>query len=296
MASTGLEALKASIERAKTKQSGGYNGKLNYFFWKEDDKQLVRFLSDDVINALFYEWVQTADGKSTRDFICAPDYFADHPTETNWRGEDWVLKYGGQTRDYNTKQLVAPKPREMTVGLAVIREEYSDGGKPAVRDLVEEIDVKGTKFKAKRYGVIKQLQSNFWSSLMVYYNRYGTICDRDYEITRTGGGKDTKYHFLALDPIPELDSEEKVQKAYGYGVKQKADDKNRFLYCPQTLREWADNYASEERAKFWILGDGKQAPVSRSSDDDVVANEPTPDTVDGDQTDEFDALRQSLRT
>ena len=30
------------------------------------------------------------------------------------------------------------------------------------------------------------------------------------------------------------------------------DDPERFLYCPQTLKEWAENYCGEERVKFWL--------------------------------------------
>ena len=285
MAKTGLAALKDSIERGKTKFSGGGGGRLNYFAWKEDgDKFVVRFLTDDVITTRFYEWVMTKDGKSTRDFISAPDYF-DNPTT------DWVQKYQGQSRDFKTKQLLPAKSREMTVGMAVMREEYTDSeGQPAVRDKLDKTEVDGTKFDTRWFGIIKQAHGNFWDNAMVYYSRWGTLCDRDYEITRTGKGVDTKYHFLALDKDPALKNEAEVQKAYGYGAKRPEGDPKRFLYVPQTLKEWCDQYASEDRARYWL--DGAAAAAAPVVDDSVY--EETPQGTDADTTDEYEALRQSL--
>lgn len=274
---TGLKALKESIDRSKARAAGGGspNGALKYYTWKNDgDKFLIRFLTDDVITTDFYEWVVGKDGKATRDFI------------KNETGEDWVQKYNGQSRDYKTKTLGPARARELTVGMAVMREEYSKDGKQAIRDKIEKVEVDGTEYDARYFGIVKQSHRNFWKNVMVYYNRFGTICDRDFEVTRNGAGKDTDYSFFALDPVPDLANEEAVQKAYGYGVKVEADDPKRFLYVPETLSQWADRYSSEDRAKYWLEG-------AVTTHDHYAGEEPEPD-IKADTTGEYDDLRASL--
>lgn len=286
MAKTGLAGVKESIDRAKSRQGGG-GGNLRYFTWKDGDKHVLRFLTDDVITTHFYEWVLGKDGKATRDFISAPSYYEDDP---NWKGEDWIQKYGGQSRDFKTKMLQEAKSRELTVGLAVKREEYSNDGKQGVRDVLDKIEVNGTSYASRFFGIVKQSHGNFWGDLLVFYNRYGTICDRDYEITREGDGKDTKYRFFALDPDPELPDAATAQAHYGYGKKHDADDPKRFLYVPQTLTEWAEFYASEDRAKYWLEGTPTRPT---GSDGDESATE-TSVSTDADTTDEFEELRKQL--
>jgi hypothetical protein len=296
MPRTGMSSVKESIDRAKNRVSISNNGRLNYFTWKDGDKFVVRFLTDDVLTANFYEWIATNDGK-TKDFIVAPDYHSDDPS---WKGEDWVLKYGGKAKEFKSKQLVDPKAREVTVGVAVLREEKVKDGKPVVQDHFEKIDVGGTSYDSRWFGIIKQSHGNFWSHIMAYYNRYGTICDRDYEITREGDGKDTKYHFVPVYEDPTLPDAAAVQKQYGYGKKFADDDPTRFLYVPQTLAEWGDQYASEDRAKFWLTD--REGAVSTSTPvaapnglgefrPETTAN---PVVAEVQNSDDFDALRAKL--
>jgi hypothetical protein len=66
-----------------------------------------------------------------------------------------------------------------------------------------------------------------------------------------------------------------VQKFYGYGKpwpKRPADDakaaerqewEDRFLFCPQTLQQWAEDFSSEDRIKHWLSpADGSAPPAA----------------------------------
>lgn len=289
MAKTGLAALKETIDRSKSRISSG-SGRLNYFTWKDGDKFTVRFLTDNVITTNFYEWVQTNDGKA-KDFISAPDYFGDGR-------EDWMQKYSAQQRDFKSKQLVPARSREMTVGMAVLREEVSKGNKVAVQDQMETLTVDGSTYPSRWFGIVKQPHKIFWNNLMAYYGRYGTICDRDYEISREGAGLDTTYHFVPVYEDPALPDEAAVMALYGYGKKAAEDDPQRFLYVPRTLEDWADYYASEDRAKYWLTPkDGSPVTPTDSRSGLTEFKEATtsnPVEADVQTADEFDALRAKL--
>lgn len=236
----GLTALDTAINKQQ-QQAGSFGPRLNFITWKDGDKKILRFLSNEIILGEFAEWVQTADPKKTADFLIDPD------------GTNWVEKFGGLSREFGTGNLVSPSLRKMGVAVAVVREERPAGnGRLEVVDHNTDIEVEGKHFAGRQFGIIKQSLGNFWQQFQGMSNRYGTICDRDYEIIRRGKDKTTRYDIAPIDPVDELRELEALQARYGYGRPFKDNDPDRFLYCPQTLEAWAEYYSSEERARFWL--------------------------------------------
>lgn len=244
--------------------SGGAPGRyLNYFILKDGESKIVRFLTDgpDVVAVKFHEFIQDRNGKF-QNFVYAPDF--------NGGGEDWVVKYGGKTTDYTTKQLVDSRPRERTVGIAVEREEYpvDEGGRRITKTqdkLVTFEGKDGKTYNARNFLVVKQYVK-FWTMLGSYFDEFGTICDRDYKITRTGSGLDMVYSIIPKSPDPDWNNDgtslAALRKLYGYGTGTDMDgneltteSEDRFLYCRETLPEWLENQASEERVRFALVGE-----------------------------------------
>ena len=254
---TGFEAVKASVERAKN--SGGGGGYLNYFGWKDGDRKIIRFLTDEVITCDWYDFVVTRDGKNAGSFP--------NPLQVGYE-EDFVRKYGGLTKKDN--QLVPAVAHERTVGVAVLREERPvtrDGqSRTEVTDAIQELEISGTKYDSHFFGVVGQSYRNFWATVVGYFSRYGTICDRDYEITRVGTGTDTQYTIIPCDPIDGLRTTEEVQKHYGYGVTRSPEDKDRFLYCPTTLASWIKEQGAEEYIKTRLGNDTASSMTSNTSE------------------------------
>lgn len=301
MASVGFAGMQKAAAAA-AQGGGGYSGRLGYAKWESGQTLILRFLSDDPLTVDFYEFVADNQGK-TQNFIVAPDLHADDP---DWKGEDWVLKYGGMSKEYGTQNLSTPTPKTRTVAVAVLREEVARevDGKTVIeyQDVLREIEVKGEKYPAREFLLVKQAYKNFWSPIIGYYHEYGTICDRDYKITRQGGDKETTYHIIPKREDADFDLTA-LQTRYGYGTGQDADGKaltpespDRFLYCPQTLMEWAEYYSGEDRVKFF-LGDAKAEaapahastparPSSAGSDEAQAA--PPPSATD------FSSLRARL--
>ena len=271
---TGFQVLQKAIEDSKKASSSGpIGGVRNYFSWKSGDRKIIRFLTNDIITADFYEWILTNDGK-TKSFLIDPD-----------KG-DFVEKYAsaepglGWRRNPKTQQLEPRKTRKLTVGMAVLRDEKpapGDGGGTTFSDYFYEIDIKGEIYPARYFGIIQQSHGNFWDQLVGFHKRYGSICDRDYEITRTGAALDTKYQIVPLDPIEEMRDLAAVQRLYGYGAPwpSRPEDgaseaevdrwRHRFVFCPQTLAQWAEQFSSEERVKYWLTPVSDQGSAQRVS-------------------------------
>lgn len=307
MAKVGFEA--AQKAGTAPKGGGGHSG-LGYASWKDGDTLILRFLTDDPLTVDFYEFVNVTnpeaipEGKTaaTQSFIVAPDL---HSGDPNWKGEDWVLKYGGKCKEYGSSELSTPIPRTRTVSIAVLREEVTRkvDGKTVVeyQDVLREIDIKGEKFPAREFVIVKQSYSNFWEQIVGYYHEYGTICDRDYKITRHGSTTDTSYIAIPKREDPDFDLKA-LQAKYGYGTGADADGNpltadspDRFLYCPQTLQEWAEFYSNEERVKRFLGG----TPVAASGMDEfhpATTSNPVADEAQAapPSTTDFGSLRARL--
>lgn len=265
----GLSALETPAKSGGS-GGGGMGRYLSYFILGDGETKTVRFLTDatDLVAVKFHEFIQDKNGKF-QNFVYAPDYHGG--------GEDWVAKYGGKTTDYNTKEPVDSKPRERIVGIAVEREEIQveENGRKVIKtqDKLLTFEGKdGKTYPARNFMVVKQYNA-FWRQLAGYHQEFGTICDRDYKITRTGTGRDIVYSIIPKTPDPDwnLDgtSMTALLASYGYGTGQDMDgqpltmeSEDRFLYCRETLKEWLDNQASEERVREALVGGDEIMAVS----------------------------------
>lgn len=302
---TGFGAVADAIKRASTRQTGqgGTPQGLPYFGWIDDDDKghktrVIRFLTDEVILCKFYEYVVCNDSK-TRDFIFGPSLDKDL--------HDYVMEYGAKMRPQKNGPLKDPTTREMTVNVAVLRKEVPDPNRPGrtmVIDYMEKrkvrepifvldsdgklqkdkddnwvvkkdkdgnVEFKEVELDARWFGIVKQGNKNFWNNLLAYHQRYGTICDRDYEITRNGNDQNTFYGIIPIDQDPDLDTTEKVQQFYGYGVESLPNDPDRLLRCPLTLPKWAYNLAGEARAKRWLSEVKEEGQTSASSSESAAS-------------------------
>lgn len=260
---SGLQALNDAISKAEEKaeaaRAATTGGNLVYFNWKAGEKKVLRFLTDATITEEFYSFIIDKTGQ-TKTFMVDPAdphrlsrYMSPAP------GIGWRKNFAGGVPDQ-------PKTQEMTVGVAVLRQEVSGpDGKMVIEDVLQDRVVDGITYPSRVFGIVQQSTKLFWHTLGVScYKRYGTICDRDYEITRIGEKFDTRYDVIPLPEVPELMSPEAVQEFYFYGQEWDEKDANRFLKCPQTVEQWATYFASEDRYKHWLVPDGAVAPAAGS--------------------------------
>lgn len=260
---SGMQALQDAIEagkkRAEAAQSGG--GKyLGYINWKAGEKKIVRFLTDDLITEEMYDFIVNNQGKTSNFLV--------DPTD-----RDRLKRYMSPTpgigwrKSFATGALEEPKPTVKGMCVAVVRREVpAAGGKMQIEDFLYDKEIDGQTYPARTFGVVIQGVNNFWHTLATScFSRYGSICTLDYEITRSGDGRDTKYSILPLPEIPELNTIEAVQDFYFYGKgawdvpegdeeakKRLLSDNTRFLKCPMTIHQWAADYCSEERHKYYL--------------------------------------------
>ncbi|QZE10506.1 ssDNA binding protein [Mycobacterium phage ScoobyDoobyDoo] len=270
MAKTGLKAINDAIAES-SKGGGGFSGRLGYFNLKPDESIALRFLTDvdDILTVDFYEFIQDNKGKS-QNFVVRPDLLDDP------NAEDYVLTYGGMQKDYGSTDLTEPTPKTRTVALAVVQREVvteNDKGRKVVtyEDEWVDIETKNGTFEGRQFIVVKQAYKNFWSPLVGFYDENGTLCDRIYKIKRNGKGTDTSYSFMEKQIDPEWNhdgsSYKELHERYGYGTdKSSVPEDERFAYCPQTLTEWAEYMASEDRVKFF-LGDASDRDEETSGAD-----------------------------
>jgi hypothetical protein len=263
------DAITSAEKRAEAARSGG-GSRLNYFNWKSGDTKVLRFLTDELITAQFAEFIMTSTG-TTQNFMIPPN-------DPHILGRYQSPSPGiGWKQNFKTKALEEVKTREVGVGIAVLRDQKPDPetGKLVVEDYLYEQEIEGVNYLTRHFGIVQQSVSNFWHTLVVScFNQFGSICDRDYLITRSGQNFDTKYSIIPLNPDPDLDTTEKVKQFYFYGAGFDKDDPQRFLKCPQTLNQWAEYYAGEDRFKYWLTpGEGADAPDKKK--DKPAAQVPT---------------------
>lgn len=257
---TGIVNLQKEIEkadqRAKAATSGASGSSLGYFNWKPGDKKILRFLTDAVITEDFYDFIVDKEG-GTKTFLVDPTdparikrYMAPTP------GIGWQKEWG-------TGNLREPQPRQLGVGVAVLRTERpDDSGKLILEDYVYDKDIEGTNYHCRFFGIVQQSVSNFWHTLATTcFSRYGSITTVDYLIERQGEGRKTKYSIIPLPEVAELSTPESVKQFYFYGAEWNKEDPNRYLKCPQTLDKWAEYFSSEERHNFWLTPDDGSAPA-----------------------------------
>lgn len=277
---TGLSAMQTALDDAEAKaeaaRSGGSFGpSLNYFSWKDGDKKILRFLADDMLIEDVYDFIMDNQGKM-KTFMVDPD--DPHRLQRYMSPSPGI----GWKQDFKTRQLVEPKTRKIGACVAVLRTEVVRDGKTVIEDEVYDKTIDDVTYQMRTFGVVNQSLPNFWHPMAKgFARRYGTICDRDYEITRDGNGIDTKYSIIPLDPDPDLDTPEKVAAFYFYGQPWDKEDPLRFLKCPMTTVEWAQYYSSEERHKHWLTPTGGSLAQQASGNEGI--NEFHKDTTHNDE-------------
>ncbi|MGW9067869.1 hypothetical protein ACWGQT_00255 [Streptomyces yangpuensis] len=80
-----------------------------------------------------------------------------------------------------------------------------------VRDKVDEVDEldaddkpTGVKLRYPRIIIVNQPMKGFFANLKALHGLYGTVCDRDFSVTRDGTGTDTNYKIVPIDPVPDV--------------------------------------------------------------------------------------------
>lgn len=282
MFQTGFSAIANTADRAKKSGSGPF---LRYVLWEPEETKVIRFLTDDIITANFYEFVQNSSG-GISDFIVLPGREKLFHSFINPETGVGMVKGMGDQRG----QLVPPKPRVRTVAPVVIQTEESDG----VHDSLREFSVNGSDYTGRDFGIVKQSEKLFWKSLSLYNARYGTICDRPYEIKRVGKGIDTDYSIIPLDKDADWTDNAAgvaaLQEKYGYGRQRDRDDPERYMSIPMTLLEWAERHASEERMRELLGGGHYDAPQAIPADEAQA----TPASQSPSSDDTFNDLRSRL--
>ena len=264
----------AVAKTAEKQASGGGGGGqfLQSIYWQdkanskpEDREKVVRFLTDDIVTAKVYGFVKGGPKGNGRDFASPYSLYDEDGTPNfDWVPEmsDYFLDNKILIPDYSGKATPADKiAREQAFGLVVLREEVEaeiDGRRRRIvqdkivhREWEKDGEVK--VYDGPVYGFVKQGFPNFWSILVGFYNRYGTLTDRDYVITRQGNDKNTKYHIVPLDKDPELETPEQLAERYD---------------PPQDLSDLLKRMCDPEQAKAWVEAvpsDGAEVEDSSSS-------------------------------
>jgi len=286
---SGFDAVEEAIERQKN--SGGSGDFIPYASWKDDRdgagqeyQKVLRFLPFPVITCASYDFVPCDDGKS-RSFISGPSLGI---TDPEYR--DFIAENGIQIPDFN-KVMKPPKAKEITLGMAVLREEVTemvDGrAKRVIRDKIVErtwTDKDGQEHteKGPQLLIVKQAHKNFWSMLIAYNNRFGNIFDRDYIIERRRNDKDTSYSIISGDPDPELLDEQAILDRYK---------------PPVTLEEWVLSMAKTSRMEEYLKGRAsgtatvQTTPLTTS---DTAEDTPDEAQVRASENSRFSSLRDQM--
>jgi hypothetical protein len=209
-------------EKESNANSGGRRG-LDYFGLKNDkDSTVVRLLTDhdDWPYVEQHSFVPTkAAPKGAENWpksmtsVCRKDpAFGGHYTDCYICDQKIKNNFG---------KLATPRVRvwALAVERELVRGDGSEAlGGPAkngivvgIRDKIDEVDAldadgkpTGEKLKYPRIIVINQPMKGFFANLKALHGLYGTVCDRDFQITRDGVGTDTNYKITPIDPIPDV--------------------------------------------------------------------------------------------
>lgn len=256
----------AAVEEAINKASQGYARAahpvdiLGPVFVKDGKTVVVRFLSNNIITIPFHDFVTTASGKP-KDFVCT--------THLEGALRRPCMICDTMTREKDGVQ-VPLRPREATtVGIVVVK-EYDKAARAnidvlrEVELLVDPSDPEGAvnKVKAPTFGVIKQ-GSKFWTTINGYFQKYGTIVDRDYDWSRTGTGLKTA-HTIIPNATDEWATAEDLWDHYDIPAIDGFKDP-----IQGRLVDWIERRGSEEYFDRHLKG------IATDSDDDDVADEPT---------------------
>lgn len=213
------DAEKAAADAAKARRNTGPD----YFSLKEDGEQtVIRPVTDhdDWIWVGQHSFVPTKPGPKNAEkwppsmtSVCRHDaafsghysdcYICDNKLKNSFGKVSfpqirvWALAIERElVRGDGSELLGGPSKKGVVIG---------------VRDKIDEVEETGTDGKPTgnvltypKILVLNQPMKSFFGSLKALHGLYGTVCDRDFVITREGKGTDTTYRINALDPIADL--------------------------------------------------------------------------------------------
>lgn len=147
------------------------------------------------------------------------------------------------------------------------------GFKDAIRK-VAETDEKGEptgkEIEERALVVVNMAPNNYFNALTAIAQVYGTVCDRDYVVKRSGKGTDTEYANIALSETPNLKPGTESWKRYETAIEEQSLDLGTLV---------ADRASDEYYGRFWDpaykVGETKatdgstQADVPAKADDGV---------------------------
>lgn len=265
---SGFDAITRVVKEQNERRaqfSAGFKG-LSHWGWKAEqedgDAKIARMLSNRPVVIKMHNMFKCPDGKR-RDFICANALKGGKA----WDCPICKIKYADGK---------SPWPSEQGLMLAAYREEKpKEGGGLEVVDwfrrnedgssqeLVIKIgDVEHKDKDVPWIGLIKQSVGNFWSGFNAYYARYGSVVDRDYQITRSGSKQQPNYVAIPLDPIEGLKTEEEVRARYAVALKHH-----------MSLVDYIESYGSESYYGKFITGDA--GAVDQSHDNSNTSSTST---------------------
>ena len=279
-----------SAKKRSVGSGGGFPGAgLGYYNWKPGDKKVLRFLADDVITEEMYDFIVDKTG-STKHFLVDP---SDPGRLDRYRAPSPGIGWRNLPR---SSKFEPPKARMIGAAVAVLRQEVpGPDGRMVVEDVIFDKEVNEQNLQARHFGIVTQGMPNFWRQLIKgYFKRYGTLTDRDYEITREGASLDTTYNIVPLDVDPDLDSPDKVRAFYFYGQPWDENDPQRFLKCPMTTVEWAKYYSSEDRHRHWLEPDESTPAGGNGIGEFHPATTSNPDEAQAAPNTQFSSLKETL--
>lgn len=226
-------AEQAEQMQAESRPSGGKFKPVDWFGLKDKETIILRFLDDEP------DWLSVMQHAFTLTRPAPPDY----PEDRTWPKQmGAVCRATKQLAHlfpdgcYICDEMHIKRPNPKTKNnrwypavrlwaRAVVREEVrattaaeaerfgvAIGAVAGYRDAeyeVEETDAEGkptgNKVMKKRVLVINQALKNFYGQLKAYANVYGTVLDRDYQITRKGEGQQTDFDIVSMNPITRSD-------------------------------------------------------------------------------------------
>lgn len=278
----------AAAEKADQEQrASAFGPRLNYFNLKKDGETTVlRFITDSP------EWIWVRQHNMAPTKTQGPDsklpkfMTAVCRNDKAFRGmyESCYLCDNPPPDTFKKGELQKPKPRIWA--LAVEREIVTENGERGVTDVIETVkDKDGKEYDRLKIVIVNMPLYGFFSHIQGMYSVYGTICDRDIQITRSGTGKDTEYRIVAHDPTPDHKPGTESWELYTLSlqdqgvnldqiVAEKATDE---FYGRMFDPNWVDPNAKE--------GEGQQAAPQQngSAPNEVPADQLWPDHPMGEE-------------
>lgn len=202
----GAEAAK----EAASKSGGSAFARTHFFGIKDGERAVVRLLTD------YNDWLVVSQHSMVPTRPAPADFTGNWPASNTAVCRKDVAFTGVYADCFVCDHVqIKGKPAkavQRSWALAVLREEVTEGGRlvgyrDQVRKVAEMRDGKptGVEIEEKAIVVINMAYNNFFNALEGYSSIYGTVLDRDYLIKRTGGGLDTQYQIVPLDPITLAD-------------------------------------------------------------------------------------------